>query len=33
MTLPLSPNGRRYGSLESKPDPKAYGMALLSLPK
>ena len=33
MTLPLSPNGRRYGALKSRPDPRDYGMASLSLPK
>ncbi len=33
MTLPLSPNGRRYGALKSKPDARDYGMASLSLPK
>jgi hypothetical protein len=33
MTLPLFPNGRRYGALECKPDPTNSGVALLSLPK
>jgi hypothetical protein len=33
MTLPISPNGRRYGALKSKPDARDYGMASLSLPK
>jgi C1A family cysteine protease len=33
MTLPLSPNNRRYGALKSKPDARDYGVARLSLPK
>ena len=33
MTLPISPNGRRYGALKSIPDARDYGMASLSLPK
>ncbi len=33
MTLPISPNNRRYGALKSKPDARDYGVARLSLPK
>jgi len=33
MSLPLSPQNRRYGALKSKPDHRDYGVAFLSLPK